>query len=181
MQETSFETSKLAFHLKKMEPLLSQDHEKNYNLLEEGKIALGMLEYGRKRFDKRKAAIIDKLGEMFKLGEYPRVVRQVVVSLAKGFREIHSSKHRFLPLGVLFVIFPHIITGIVFEEPSVFLKVVGFLKVTLQWLLFGGDYPTVIFGYEKGRILFRHAQLCWHCPLSFNFYIRWDGFDIARL
>lgn len=60
-------------------------------------------------------------------------------------------------MGVLFVIFPHIITGIVFEEPSVFLKVVGFLKVTLQWLLFGGDYSTVIFGYEKGRILYRHA------------------------
>ena len=66
-----------------MEPLLSQDQKKKYNLLEEGKIALGMLEYGRKRFGKRKAAIIDKLGEMFKLGEYPRVVRQVVVSRLK--------------------------------------------------------------------------------------------------
>ncbi len=106
MQVTDLETSKLAFHLKKLELLLTQDQNKHYHLSEEGKVAVEMLDYGRKKFGKKQAVLLDKIEGMFGFREYPHVIKQVIISPAEAFKYIHDSGHKFLLLALLCVAVP---------------------------------------------------------------------------
>ncbi len=106
MQVTDLETSKLAFHLKKLELLLTQDQNKRYHLSDEGKIAVEMLDYGRKKFGKKQAVLLDKIEGMFGFREYPSVIKQVIISPREAFKNIHDSGHKFLLLAILCVVIP---------------------------------------------------------------------------
>lgn len=78
MHTTGMETSKLAFHLKKMGLLLEQDPEKRYSLSEEGGIAVEILEHGRGRIKKGRAALPD---ETLKIREHPSIFKRAVLSV----------------------------------------------------------------------------------------------------
>ncbi len=106
MQVTDLETSKLAFHLKKLGLLLKQDQDKRYSLSDDGKVALEMLDYGRERFGKKQAVLLDKIEVMIGFREYASVMKQVIISPAEAFKNIDDSKHKFLLLALLCVVIP---------------------------------------------------------------------------
>ncbi len=129
MLVTRLETSKLAFHLKKLELLLKQDPDKRYHLSDDGKVALEMLDYGRERFGKKQAVLLDKIEGMFGFREYPSVIKQVIVSPAEAFKYIHDSGHKFLLLALLCVAVPR---GLM----AFFGEGFKFQGAIVEWLIF---------------------------------------------